>query len=66
MRSIDRRIDPARLSSAARAAAMREIGGGLARRRDVALVDAGALRDPFVGGVDLPCQVGIGEDLLGR
>ena len=43
-----------------------ELGRGLARRRDVALADAGALDDPLVGGVDHLGQLGIGEDVLGQ
>ena len=40
----------------------REIGGELAGGGDMALADAGALHDPFVGGVDRLCQFGIGEN----
>src|SRR5262249_53861673 len=40
-----------------------QIGGQFARRSDAALVDAGALYDPIVGGVDLARQVGVGQDL---
>ena len=50
-------------ASAARAAwiAMCEVNSPA--RGDVALVDAGALHDPFVGGVDLARQFGVGQDL---
>ena len=41
-------------------------GGGLARRGDVPLLDAGALHDPFVAGVDRGGELLIGEDALGR
>ena len=61
IRSIDCASTPA-AASAARAACERQVGGGLALGRDVALADAGALHDPFVGGVDHPRQLGIGED----
>ena len=44
----------------------RHIRGQFAGRGDVALVDAGALHDPFVGGIDLARQIGVGEDLAGR
>ena len=38
-----------------------EVGGEFAVGRDVALADAGALHDPFVGGIDHPRQIVIGE-----
>ena len=41
-----------------------EIGGQFAVGRDVALANAGALHDPFVGGVDLLGEIGIGDDPL--
>src|SRR5262249_59396426 len=41
-----------------------ELGRGLARRRDAALADAGALDDPLVRGLDLPGQLRIAEDVL--
>ena len=40
----------------------REVGGQFPFRRDVALADAGALADPFVGGVDGLGQLVIGHD----
>ena len=49
---------------AARAAPKRQVGGLLALARDVALADAGALADPFVGGVDALGQIVIGDDGL--
>ena len=61
---IDRlRVKPGR-ASAARAAAIAEIGGRFAVGRDVALADAGALHDPFVGCVDHPRQFVVGEGAL--
>ena len=42
---------PAAASARSRGA-QRQIGGELARRRDMALADAGALHDPLVGGVE--------------
>ena len=39
------------------------VRGEFAGRGDAALVDAGALHDPLVGGVDLARQIGIGQDL---
>ena len=42
----------------------REIGRHLAGRGDVALPDAGALHDPFVGGVDGGGEFLVGEDPL--
>ncbi len=44
----------------------REVGGHLAIGGDAALLDAGALDDPFVGGVHHQREVGIGEDALGQ
>ena len=41
-----------------------EIGGRLAVGRDMALADAGALGDPFVGGLEAAGQLGIGHHLL--
>ena len=41
-----------------------EIGRHLAVRRDMALADAGALHDPFVGGVDAGRELLVGEDAL--
>ena len=41
----------------------RHVRGQFAGRGDAALVDAGALHDPVVGGVDLARQIGVGEDL---
>ena len=41
----------------------RHLRGQFTWRRDAALVDAGALHDPFVGRVDLAGQIGIGQDL---
>ena len=38
--------------------------GGLALAGDIALRDAGALHDPFVGGVDALFQLGIGHATL--
>ena len=38
----------------------RFVGGG-----DVPLLDPGPGDDPFVGGVDHPLEVGVGEDRLG-
>src|SRR4030081_1422130 len=43
-----------------------EVRGVLAGGRDAALANAGALGDPFVGGVDLAGELGIGEDMLGQ
>ena len=40
----------------------REIGGLLAVRDDAALADAGALADPFVGGIDALGEIVIGDD----
>ena len=42
----------------------RHVRGEFAGRGDAPLVDAGALHDPFVGGVDLARQIGVGEDLV--
>ena len=63
IRSIDSRID---LRVGERRARRRnaEVGGHLAVRRDVARADAGALHDPFVGGVDHPRQIVIAEAAL--
>ena len=48
----------------------RRMGGHVRRQLagggDAPLVNAGALDDPLVGGVDLARQIGIGEDLVGR
>ena len=44
----------------------REVGGELALRGDVALLDADALLDPLVGRIDGFCQFGIGEDAFGQ
>src|SRR5580692_392224 len=41
----------------------RHVRGPFAGRRDMALVDAGALHDPVVRGVDLARQIAVGEDL---
>src|SRR5262249_59175584 len=40
----------------------RHIRGGSSLRRDAPLANAGALRDPFVGGTHHPRQFGVGED----
>src|SRR3546814_11783356 len=40
-----------------------EVGGHLAVGGDVALVDAGALTDPLVGGIDPLGEIRIGDDL---
>ena len=37
--------------------------GGLVRRGDAALADAGARDDPLVVRVDHPLEVGVGQDL---
>ena len=50
-------------ASAARAAATARSEVSLARRGDPALADAGALGDPVIGGVDLPGEIGVGEDV---
>ena len=42
----------------------RQIGCHLAGRRDAALMNAGALHNPFVGRVDHLGQFGIGQDAL--
>ena len=42
----------------------RQMRGELAVGGDMALLDAGALHDPLVGGVDPRRQFGIGQDLL--
>ena len=42
----------------------RHVRGRFAGRGDAALMDAGALHDPFVGGIDLARQIGVGEDLV--
>ena len=42
----------------------RQMRGELALRGDMALADAGALHDPFVGRVDLGRQFGIGQHPL--
>ena len=63
IRSIDCASMPA-LASAACAALSAEMRGELALRRDVALLDAGALDDPFVRRVDHRRQFGIGQDAL--
>ena len=49
-------------ASAARAACGRQLRGDFAGRGDVAFVDAGALHDPLVGGVDLAREIGVGQD----
>ena len=54
---VDARPPPAPL----RAASVAERRGGLAVAGDVAEADAGALDDPFVGGVDGLGQLGIGH-----
>ena len=41
-----------------------QMRGELAGCSDVALTDAGALHDPFVGGVDHPRKIVIAEDAL--
>ncbi len=43
-----------------------EVGRVLALGRDVALLDADALLDPLVGGVDGLAQLVIGHDALGQ
>ena len=43
-----------------------EVGRELVVAGDVALTDAGALDDPFVGGVDDLREVGVGHDALGQ
>ena len=59
---IDRlRVDPGGGQRLARRGD-RHIGRVFPLRRDVALTNAGTLRDPFVGGIDHPRQLGIGED----
>ena len=58
-----RRSIPARASARSRGGD-REVGGRLAVGGDVALADAGALRDPLVGGVEAAGQLVIGDDLL--
>ena len=40
--------------------------GRFAGRGDPPLVNSGALHDPFVGGVDLEREIGIGENLAGQ
>ena len=40
-----------------------EVGGELAIGGDVALADAGALRDPLVGRIDDPVEIVIGQNL---
>ena len=62
MRSIAWARD-AHAPSAARAACAAICEVNFARRGDAALVDAGALHDPFVRRVDLAGEIGIGEDL---
>ena len=42
----------------------REIAGGLPFLGDMALADAGALADPFVGSVDDLFQIGVGDDVV--
>jgi hypothetical protein len=44
--------------------ALSKVGRGLAFRGDMALADAGAAVDPFVGRVDELFQVRVGQDLL--
>ena len=44
----------------------RKVGGQFARRGDMALADAGALHDPFVGGLDRARQIVVGEDVAGQ
>ena len=42
----------------------RHLRGQFAGRGDAALVNAGALHDPLVGGVDLAREIGIGKNLV--
>ena len=44
----------------------RQVRGHLAGGRDMALADAGALHDPFVGGVDRTGEFVIAEDTAGQ
>ncbi len=41
-----------------------QVPGGLSRQRDVALAYAGAFADPFVAGLDLLFQIGVGDDVV--
>ena len=40
----------------------REVGGQFAGGRDMAFADAGALHDPFVGGLHRLCQFVVAEN----
>ena len=46
-------------------ATVREILKQIKERGDAALLDAGAGRDPIVGGVDQRLQLGVGENAFG-
>ena len=56
-------VTPGVLHRAARRV-LRKIGGGLALRRHVTLLDAGAGANPFVAGVDEPLEIRVGQYLL--
>jgi hypothetical protein len=56
-------VDASGIEGRARSA-LGEVGRGLAFRGDVALADAGAGVDPFVGRVDELLQLRVGQDLL--
>jgi hypothetical protein len=56
-------VDPGGIEGRA-GRALGEVGRGLAFRGDMALADAGAAVDPFVGCVDELFQVRVGQDLL--